>query len=72
MGIVAYVSSNMSVREGERGDGSKLLKKAPRERRAFTEFRFCVPTADTAEQTHKLMRAGEKFPVQPLRGWASF
>lgn len=35
VGIVAYVSSSMSVHEGERGDGSKLLggKKTPREQR---------------------------------------
>lgn len=48
----------MSVHGEERGDGSKLLKKRLPESRAFTEFRFCVPTADTAEQTHKLMGGG--------------
>lgn len=68
-GIAAYVSSNMSAREG---GGRGRERASPREHRAFTEFRFCVSTADTAELTHKLMRAGGKFPIQPLRGWASF
>lgn len=68
-GIAAYVSSNMSAREG---GGRGWERASPGEHRAFTEFRFCVPTADTAELTHKLMRAGgKKFPIQPLRGWAS-
>lgn len=66
--IVAYVSSNMSVHEGKRGDGSKLLgkrkkKNSQRAARARTEFRFCVPAADTAEPAHKLMREGGKRPI---------
>jgi len=65
VGIAAYVSSSMSVHERERGDGSKLLgekkkkKNSHRAERAFTEFRFCAPSADTAELTHKLMREGK-------------
>lgn len=52
---------HVSSWRGKGGDGSKLFKKKRLpESRAFTEFRFCVPTADTAEQTHKLMREGEK------------
>lgn len=55
------------------GGGRSRERASPGEHRAFTEFRFCVPTADTAELTHKLMRAGgKKFPIQPLRAWASF
>ncbi len=46
-------------------------KNSQRAERAFTEFRFCVLTADTAELTHKLMREGEKVPFQPLKGWDS-
>lgn len=53
----------MSVREG---DGSKLFgggKNSQRAVSAFTEFRFCVLTADIAKLTHKLMREGEKIPI---------
>lgn len=54
----------MSAREGDGGGlgrwGRGWERTSPGEHRAFTEFRFCVPTADTAELTHKLMRAGEK------------
>lgn len=64
VGIVAYVSSSMSVHEGERGGweqavGEKNSQRAEGER-AFTEFRFCVLTADAAEPTHKLMREGKR------------
>lgn len=75
VGIVAYVSSSMSVHEGERGGWEQAVggkKHSQRAERAFTEFRFCVLTADTAELTHKLMREGKKFPFQPLKGWDSF
>lgn len=57
---------------GKRGDGSKLLgkkkkKNSQRAERAFTEFRFCVLTADTAELTHKLMREGKKIPISTTK-----
>lgn len=45
-----------------REEGGGRERASAGEHRAFTEFRFCVPTADTAELTHKLMRAGEKIP----------
>lgn len=51
---------------GKGGMGASCWKKLP-ESRAFTEFRFCVPTADTAEQTHKLMREGEKIPISTTK-----
>lgn len=58
---------------GKGGDGSKLLgeKNSQRAGGAFTEFRFCVLAADTAELTHK-EGGGKKFPFQPLKGWDSF
>jgi len=48
-----------------RGEGSRLLekkggKRSGRVERAFTEFSVCVLNADTAEQTHRLMREGKK------------
>lgn len=72
MGIVAYVSSSMSVHEGEKGGweqavGEKKKKNSQRAERAFTEFRFCVLTADTAELTHKLMREGKKIPISTTK-----
>lgn len=51
---------HVSSWRGKGGMGASCLKKRLPESRAFTEFRFCAPTADTAEQTHKLMREGEK------------
>ena len=42
-------------------------KNSERAERAFTEFRFCVPTADTAEPTHKLMREGGEIPISTTK-----
>lgn len=42
-------------------------KNSQRAERAFTEFCFCVLTADTAEQTHKLMREGKKIPISTTK-----
>lgn len=42
-------------------------KNSQRPERAFTEFRFCVLTADTAERTHKLMREGKKIPISTTK-----
>lgn len=42
-------------------------KNSRRAERAFTEFRFCVLTADAAEWTHKLMREGKKFPISTTK-----
>lgn len=58
-----------------RGDGSKLFgrkKNSQRAEGAFTEFRFCELTADTAELTHRLMREGKKRPFRPLNGLGFF
>lgn len=45
--------------EGKGGWEQAVKKKRLPESRAFTEFRFCVPTADTAEKTRKLMGGEE-------------
>lgn len=69
--MVAYVSSSMSVHQ-RKGGGASCWGKKPRKQRVFTEFCFCVVTADTAELTHKLMREeGTKIPFQPLKDWNS-
>lgn len=55
----------MSVHEGgrEQAVGKKGGKRSGRVERAFTEFRVCVLNADTAEQTHRLMREEKKPPL---------
>lgn len=50
---------HVSSWRGKAGWEQAVQKKGLPESRAFTEFRFCVPTADTAEQTHKLMGGGK-------------
>lgn len=66
--MVAYVSSSNVSSSEERGVEQAVGEKKPRKQRVFTEFCFCVVTADTAELTHKLMREdGTKIPFQPLK-----
>lgn len=76
MGLAAYVSSRMSVREGGKGGWEQAVwekkKTSQRVEGAFTEFRFCELTADTAELTHRLMREGKKRPFRPLNGLGFF
>lgn len=57
----------MSVHEGERGGWVQAVeRKAPSEQGAFTEFCFCMPTADTAGQT-QTDEGGGKNPISTTK-----
>lgn len=69
MGIVAYVSSSMSVHEGERGDGSKLLgeKKLPESRESFYWIPFLCADCWHCKTNSQTDEGGEKIPISTTK-----
>lgn len=62
VGIVAYVSSNMSVREGGEGDGSKLLKKSSQRAESFYWIPFLCADCWHCRTNSQTDEGGGKIP----------